>query len=149
MKMATVKITLMAAASVAAMTIGPPRIAHAETAYWFVSPSGNIGCMMGDVLNGGVMCDIKQYTYPRPPDPHNCTGHVNWGNRFSLNPGQAPDMPCHGDTVFAPELDRTLNYGQKQSLGPIACDSEQTGMTCTDTSTGHYFRVSSDSYQLG
>ena len=26
---------------------------------------------------------------------------------------------------------------------------EQSGMTCTDASTGHFFRVSRDSYQLG
>lgn len=150
--MATVKIakvTVIAAASAAAMTIALPRIAHAETEYYFASPSGNIGCMMGSLLNGGVMCDIKHYTYARPPDPDHCTGVVNWGDRFSLNPGQEPAMPCHGDTVFDPELDRTLNYGQTQSFGPITCDSEESGMTCTDTGTGHYFRVSSESYQLG
>jgi hypothetical protein len=44
----------------------------------------------------------------------------------------------------------TLDYGQKtRSLGAISCDSEQSGVTCTDTSTGHFFQVSSDSYQVG
>ena len=146
--MARLKVAAVAAAAVAAVMIGPPRIAHAETNYWFVSPSGNIGCVMGDLLHGGVTCDIKQYTYPRPPDPNNCTGRTTWGNRFSLNPGQAPQMPCHGDTVFDSTRDKTLDYGQKQSFGPITCASEPTGMTCTDTGTGHYFRVSTESYEL-
>ena len=43
----------------------------------------------------------------------------------------------------------TLDYGQTRCLGPITCDSEPTGMTCTDTSTGHFLRVSRESYQLG
>ena len=97
------QLTVIAATSAGAMTIALPRIAHAETEYYFVSPTGNIGCMMGNLLNGGVMCDVKHYTYAR----------------------------------------------QHQSFGAITCDSEQTRMTCTDTDTGHYFRVSSDSYQLG
>ena len=33
--------------------------------------------------------------------------------------------------------------------GKITCDSEPSGVTCTDTSTGHFFRVSGESYQLG
>ncbi len=35
-----------------------------------------------------------------------------------------------------------------QALGPITCDSETTGMTCTDNSTGHYFRLSRDNCEL-
>jgi hypothetical protein len=39
---------------------------------------------------------------------------------------------------------------QFQSLsGNIACDSEPSGVKCTDSSTGHYFRVSRESYDLG
>jgi hypothetical protein len=42
----------------------------------------------------------------------------------------------------------TLDYGQTISAGTITCDSEPTGIKCTDSS-GHYFRVSKDSYNLG
>jgi hypothetical protein len=42
-----------------------------------------------------------------------------------------------------------LGYGQTRSLGAITCDSETSGITCTDTSSGQFFRVSRDSYQLG
>jgi hypothetical protein len=43
----------------------------------------------------------------------------------------------------------TLEFGHTQSAGPITCDSEPTGMTCTDTSSGHFFRVSRESDELG
>jgi hypothetical protein len=43
----------------------------------------------------------------------------------------------------------TLDYGQTRSVGVMICASEASGVTCTDTSTGHFFRVSRDSYQLG
>jgi len=42
-----------------------------------------------------------------------------------------------------------LDYGQTRSVGTLSCDSEPSGVTCTDSSTGHFFRVSSDSLQLG
>jgi hypothetical protein len=43
----------------------------------------------------------------------------------------------------------TLDYGQTRSLGAITCDSEPSGMTCTDAGSGHFFRLSRDSYQVG
>jgi hypothetical protein len=43
----------------------------------------------------------------------------------------------------------TLDYGQTHRVGSITCASEPSGVTCTDTSTGHFFRVSRESYQLG
>jgi hypothetical protein len=42
-----------------------------------------------------------------------------------------------------------LGYGQTHSIGTITCDSEPSGVTCTDGSTGHFFRTSRESYQLG
>jgi hypothetical protein len=55
---------------------------------------------------------------------------------------------CHGDTNFVPGLP-ILPYGQMRSAGPITCNSEASGVTCTDRSTGHFFRLSRESYQLG
>ena len=39
--------------------------------------------------------------------------------------------------------------GPAPGVGTMTCDSETSGVTCTDTSTGHFFRVSRESYQLG
>jgi len=43
----------------------------------------------------------------------------------------------------------TLNYGQTRSLGVISCDSEASGITCTNANNGHFFRVSRESYDVG
>jgi hypothetical protein len=48
-----------------------------------------------------------------------------------------------------PPVNETLAYGQARTFGSITCDSESSGMTCTDSSTGHYFRISRDTYELG
>ena len=49
-----------------------------------------------------------------------------------------------GPAAFAP-----LAYGQTHTVDTITCGSEPPGVTCTDTGTGHFFRVSDESYQLG
>jgi len=128
----------------AAAAVGFAAGAQADAVYRFQSLSGNIYCDLG---NGGVACDISDFTYVPPPPPP-CGQHLAWGSRFTLNQGKAPAMECHGDTLRVPG-EQTLNYGQTLSAGAITCDSEAAGMTCTDTSTGHFFRVSRESYQLG
>jgi len=140
-------LALIATATVAA-TIALPATAHADGGS-FQSPSGNIFCEMGV---GGVTCEIGDHTYGLPPSP--CE-HSAWGGRFSMDQGSAPVMECHNDTIRpsysspGPNPDvPTLNYGQTRSLGAITCDSEQSGVTCTDSRTGHFFRLSRDSYQL-
>ena len=40
-------------------------------------------------------------------------------------------------------------YGQTKSTGTITCDSETTGLTCTDASTGHFFTMSREANTLG
>ena len=43
----------------------------------------------------------------------------------------------------------TLDYGKTYFAGGMSCDSEPAGVTCTDGSTGHFFRVSRESYEVG
>ncbi|MGE2814751.1 DUF6636 domain-containing protein [Mycobacterium heidelbergense] len=146
----TSKITKLAltASATAAAIIALPAIAHAGPDYWFQSPSGDIGCHLLTLSGGkaGVVCQIRDYTYPVPPRPTGCPG--SWGDEFGVVQSEAPKLGCHLDTVFNRGL-QTLNYGDSLSAQPITCDSEPSGMTCTDSSTGHFFRVSRDSYQLG
>jgi len=54
---------------------------------------------------------------------------------------------CYGQDMPAPT--HILEYGQIQTLGPISCDSESVGITCTDNSTGHFFFVSRQTVNLG
>ena len=125
-----------------------PRPNSPTGSYSFQSPGGNIACTLGPSANPGLTvaaCDIGDHTYTAPPRPADC--QLGWGDRFSLLQGNAAMMDCHGDTLRVPGLS-TLDYGQTRSSGPITCDSESVGMTCTDSSSGHFFRVSSGSYQL-
>ncbi len=141
-KQQTTRLALIISVTVTA-AIAVPATARADTQN-FQSPSGNIYCVMD---SGGVACDISDFTY-QPPPPPECGKHLAWGSRFSLTPGKPAAIECHGDTLRVPG-EPTLNYGQTTSAGTITCDSEPSGMKCTDSSTGHYFRVSRDSYDLG
>jgi hypothetical protein len=131
--------------------------AHAEIfGYDFQSPTGNIACAVYN-LGGGkgsATCDIGNYTFQPPKPPP-------WGGdscpdpnvaRFSLGQtGDPPSVDCEGAWLWlhrAPGLS-TLGYGQTRSVGAITCDSDPSGVTCTDTSTGHFFHVSHEVYQLG
>jgi len=145
------KITMHAliATATAAATIGLAATAHADEIYDFLSPSGNIVCFVSTSFDGtnGAECEIRDYTYVAPPKPPGCQ-LGGWGDRFSLKQGSAPVVHCHGDTNFVHGLP-ILPYGQMRSAGPITCNSEASGVTCTDRSTGHFFRLSRESYQLG
>jgi hypothetical protein len=48
-----------------------------------------------------------------------------------------------------PTPDQTLAYNSSISHGTITCYSKTTDVTCSDTYTGHYFRISRESYALG
>lgn len=112
----------------------------------FRSPSGNINCTLS--TPGGenaARCEVVDHTWAAPPPPPDC--HLNSGDRFYLTQGGSAVVGCYGQEF--PTAEQTLGYGQSRSLGTITCVSEYTGMTCTDSSTGHYFRVSRDGYELG
>ena len=98
-------------------------------------------------------CDVGDHTYipPTPKFPGApltpCPTDVV---RFVLSQGHPPLAYCHsGPTSLETPGLQTLNYGQTVAVGAMTCDSETSGVTCTDTSTGHFFRASRDSYQLG
>ena len=143
--MNTAIITAVGVATAAA-TIGLAAPAHADGS--FASPSGNIACAVftGDDGASSATCEIRDHTYVKPP-PAGCP-YPGWGDRINMVQGSPPGFSCHGDTMVVPGL-AALPYGQTRSAGPISCDSEPAGMTCTDNSTGHYFRLSAQSYQLG
>jgi hypothetical protein len=112
----------------------------------FRSPSGNINCTMFTSRGQNIArCEVIDHTWVAPTRSTDC--HLNWDDRFELTEGSAAAFNCYGQEFPTPE--QTLAYGQTRSLGTIMCDSEYTGMTCTDSSTGHYFRVAREIYQLG
>lgn len=136
-------ITLAFASLAVTSAIALPATARADSQN-FQSPSGNIYCVLD---SGGAACDVHEYTY-QPPPPPECGKHLPWGNRFVLDAGQPAAIHCHGDTLRVAG-EQTLGYGQTISAGTITCESQPSDMRCTDGASGHFFRVSRDSYDLG
>ncbi|MCV7253963.1 hypothetical protein HZU40_32915 [Mycolicibacterium fluoranthenivorans] len=134
-------VAVTAATAVAAFAI--PATAQAA----FQSPSSNITCYMGHDPNGAVSvtCAIAQKYWTAPPRPDDC--HLDWGSRLRLEQALPARFACYGQSMPAPE--QTLAYGTSLSDGTLVCYSKTTGITCSDTYTGHYFKVSREGYELG
>ncbi|WP_164478720.1 hypothetical protein [Mycolicibacterium stellerae] len=119
----------------------------------FVTPSGNIVCSIYSD-SSGVNCEVREHTWVMPASTTGPFGRAcdfNFGGlEFYVSQAKPANLGCYeGASKFdAPGL-KTLDYGQTYSRGAITCDSELAGVTCTDTTTGHFFRVSRESYELG
>ncbi|OLP01092.1 hypothetical protein BVU76_17405 [Mycolicibacterium porcinum] len=145
----TVRRCLVAFVAGTSVVVALPASASAAPAGTkFVTPSGNIWCLVSSGSEGadGVVCEIREHTYTAPPRPADC--RLDWGNRISLKPGGAPVVHCHGDTIFETGMP-TLPYGQARWSGPIKCEAQPSDVTCTDTGTGRFFRVSREALELG
>jgi hypothetical protein len=138
----------------AAATIGLAPTSHANPfSAQFQSPSGDISCNLvnyppTDKLGFGknfVQCDIANPSWvsPRPP-PQDRPDAIS---TFVLMRGQLPIVGYRPGTFAA--VGPMLDDSQAGSAGAITCSSEQSAMRCTDVSTGHFFRVSRASYELG
>jgi hypothetical protein len=137
------KLALIATATAAA-AIALPATAQARiNPPAFQSPSGNVLCFMnGDAPFIAVQCYVSNHAYALPTG--DCSGKVD----FVLEPGKPPQGECGGDPGSWPPPP-TLAYGQTRSVGTLTCDSAPSGITCTDSGTGHFFRAAEDSYQMG
>ena len=146
-------------------TLAAPAPAHADFNWErFQSPSGDVLCVMlrdhdkwdpASYGKGDAACQVQDPNYEEPPrrfagsDGQASTCYLGrWGTLFALREGSAPHFDCVGDAFVRPPLP-TLEYGQTMSLGSITCASAPLDMTCTDASTGHFFRVSRDAYEFG
>ncbi|HEX2402155.1 MAG TPA: hypothetical protein VHJ79_19545 [Mycobacterium sp.] len=158
------KIKMIAALSIATAAALPlAAVANAcgggggdvPPAYDFVSPSGNIACTIyGD--GSGANCEVQEHTWVVPAStegPYGRPCNFNFGGlAIYVSQGKPGKLGCYeGSGKFKyPDPDQqTLDYGQTYSRGAITCDSEPSGVTCTDTVTRHFFRVSRESYEVG
>jgi hypothetical protein len=142
-----------------AILISGAATAHAEDNYQqFAAASGGIRC----ILNGQdaplpiAMCQIGDHTYAVPAglardqDGGPCPTGSDAGRDFRLDQGKPPYVTCTYSALGSGTgAWPALPQGQTRSLGAVRCTSEPTGIACTDASTGHFFRVSRESYQLG
>lgn len=155
------KIKIIAALSIAtAAALALASIANAcggggdvPQGYDFVTPSGNISCSMY-ADNSGANCEIREHTWAVPASIDGPFGRVcdfNFGGlEFYVSQAKPANLGCYeGSSNFNGPSPETLAYGQTYSLGKMSCDSELSGVTCTDNATGHFFRVSRENYELG
>jgi hypothetical protein len=149
--MAFTKLALLATATVAA-TIGLAGTATADDEFDFRSPTGDVLCAMavGHDLDdqahygrGSVACQVK-HTYALPP----LADCALAGREYDLDEGAPSALGCQGGVIVDPPPP-TLGYGHTRSVGAITCDVEPSGVTCSDSSTGHFMFLSRDSYELG
>ena len=139
--------------AIAAAAIGLAPSSHANPfSEQFQSPSGDISCNLvnsppTDRLGFGknfVQCDIVNQSWlpPQPPPP----GRSDATSTLVLVRGQLPIVGYSPGALAAAD---PVSYDQPLSAGVIACRSEESAVKCIDTSTGHFFRVSRESYELG
>ncbi len=108
----------------------------------FVTPSGNIGCFID---KHSVRCDIDKREWKPPKAPADC--NLDYGQGIELTAGAGADFVCAGDTTLQ-NGGQTLGYGKSISAGLLRCESEQDGLTCTDTENGSGFFMSVQSYKI-
>jgi len=112
----------------------------------FQSPSGNIGCRTVEEPEPRAACEVRQGRID-PPLPTICpSGGPGDIGRIELT--RAGAFPrCNSDSIRK-SPSPTLEYGRRtsRSLEPLACLSEEVGMTCVDTSTRHGFFLARGSF---
>jgi hypothetical protein len=108
----------------------------------FTSPSGNIGCILSDDL---LRCDIATRDWSPPPRPADCPDYSDYGQGMQLHPYGPARFVCAGDTAMG--AGRVLPYGEYQAGGGMSCNSEPSGMRCSN-SDGRGFVISRDAYRL-
>ena len=126
----------------------PGNLVSEKTAM-IVSPSGNIGCDLSARFAGcGVLSYRSDATYGRDE-----AGSPKWW--FDLSSGGTPQLAGRSEGAFS--LDeafrgggsspQVVEYGQSVTFGSWVCSSEETGMTCRNTETGHGVFLSSGRYE--
>ncbi len=109
---------------------------------FFTSPSGNIACAMEPAE---VRCDIRDRAWSPPARPAECPSQTGFGQGIRIRAQGPAGFVCGGDTTFG--AGSALPYGQYQANGGVSCNSEPSGMRCSN-SDGHGFTLSREAYSL-
>lgn len=129
--------------AIAAATLGVNAgAANADSLDQFITPSGNIGCLIGP---HGMVCEIRDHSYAMPQRPADC--HGNYGDVFGEDDGQPARITCHTDQPIDFHS-RVVEYGQQVRQGNEVCTVTMKYVECTDTTTGHGFQVAREFYNI-
>jgi hypothetical protein len=116
-------------------------------------PVGNIACTIY-ADGSGADCEIRDHTWVAPAATHGPYGRACdfdfGGLEIYVSQDKAANLGCYeGVSKFDRPSSQKLDYGHTNSRGAMTCESEPSGVTCTNTETGHFFRISRESYELG
>lgn len=127
----------------------------------FGSPSGNLGCgILGPEHQGGLWgcaIDEKSWEFPRDsPDDFCYDAQVSCGRGIEVTGLDVPHPRLRSDPGFpgafaisSPDSGiRTLEYGQSVTFNNVTCFSEETGVTCVNSVSGHGFVISRDTNEI-
>lgn len=116
-----------------------------ELQWRFQSRTGNIACdLNGSSRPPEATCEVRQHTY-QPKVKSSCD--PGWANRFTLRQGQTVEVNCYPGTDFREALP-VQNYGAPLTVGSLTCVlDEDAGVTCKDSTTGHYFQAARQEYE--
>lgn len=107
---------------------------------FFSTPSKNIACHVGV---DAARCDINERSWKPTPAPEPC--ELDYGQGIVLQSSGA-EFVCAGDTTLGAPA--TLDYGQVSQRGLIRCESEEDGVTCSNTENGAGFFISRESFRI-
>jgi Family of unknown function (DUF6636) len=108
----------------------PPPASPALHSDAFQTPSGNIKCFFGQHT---LTCDLLSWD---SPPPSRCVDAPLWGMTAPAYGGVWPNCYAHLD--YSPPS-TTLEYGQRWARGTLSCDSEKTGVTCSNATGDGFF----------
>lgn len=120
-------------------TAPAPEAAPPADQVGFVTPTGNIGCI---VSSTGARCDIAERGWEPSAQPESCT--ATWGQGLALGADGA-GFVCAADSVVA--AGAALPYGQVQERGQFRCLSSEEGVRCEDTASGRGFLIARDTFE--
>ena len=134
------RLALITTAALLPLT-APAATAGADDLVTFISPSGNVGCILDTDY---ARCDIVDRDWNPPPRPADC--EFDYGQGIGIASGEKAAFVCAGDTTLGGE--KALAYGQSITRGQLRCDSSENGISCRDAGTGHGFSIARQVYQL-
>lgn len=88
-------VAVIASWSLLALT-APTAAAEPGDLVTFISPTGNVGCILDADY---ARCDIIDRDWNPPPRPVDC--ELDYGQGIGIAPGERPAFVCAGDTTLA------------------------------------------------
>ncbi|MFI6168468.1 hypothetical protein ACIBCN_16945 [Nocardia sp. NPDC051052] len=119
-----------------------------QMGYYFQSPSGSFLCAILDQpIDDNAQVGCQGPTAPAPAEFKECWSKNPQASALTVGAHSGARCLNQGVFVGAP-IDggnrgggRVLPYGGVLTVGPFTCDSAESGVTCTNDSTGAGFKI--------